>query len=97
MLDLFQGRKLLLPFCSGNTGIFVGQIKVLGIGVLNARLVTGLQREPLKKTLKLGKGCMQGCFAQLFSGLLPILCGQVLLECDGLLKVKCFKIAMPGI
>ena len=63
VLDLFQGRTLLLPFCSGNTGFLVGQVEILRIGILNARLVARLQCQPLEKTLKLGKGRVQSRLA----------------------------------
>ncbi len=70
IFDLLHGWKQLLPLCGGDAGILVGQIEIFGIGIFNTRLVTRLQRQPLKKAFKLGQGRMQGRLAQLLPGLL---------------------------
>ena len=97
VLDLFQGRYLLLPLSCSDAGVLVRQIEILGIGILQTRLVARLPRQPLEESLELRKCRMQGRLAQLLPGLLPLLLGKMFLEGNGLLKVKCLEISIPGI
>ena len=45
VLDLFQGRCSLFPLGGRNPSVLVGQIEILGIGVLKARFVPRLRLE----------------------------------------------------
>jgi hypothetical protein len=42
--------------CSGDPGILVGQIEILGIGILDPGLVAWLLSQPLKEAFDLGEG-----------------------------------------
>jgi hypothetical protein len=95
MVDLFKGRRLLVPFCGSDPGILVRQIEILGIGILETGLVSGLPCQPLEEAFELGKRRMQGRLAQLRPGLLSLLLGKMLLEGNGLLEVKCLEIPIP--
>jgi hypothetical protein len=86
-----------LPLGGCDAGVLVRQIEIVGIGILNARLVARLACQPLKEPLELGKCRMQGRLAQLFSGFLASLLGKVPLEGNGLLDVKCPEIPTPGV
>ena len=97
VLDLLQGRYLLWPLSCSDASILLRQIEVLGIGILQTRLVARLPRQPLKESLKLRKCGMHGCLVKFFPGLLPLLFGKMFLESDGLLKVKRLKVSIPGI
>ena len=51
--------------------ILVGQVEILGIGILNTRRVAWLQRQPLKEPLESGKGGMKGALLSFLPDLCP--------------------------
>jgi hypothetical protein len=63
VLDLFHGRRSLLSLGRRNPRVLVGQVEILSVGILNARLVAGLPRKPLEETFELRQSGVQSCLA----------------------------------
>ena len=91
MLHLFQCRRFLFPLSRGDAGVLLGEVEIVGIGILKARLVARLPGQPLEEVLQLRQCGVQGRLAQLLPGPLASLLGQMPLERNRLLKMKALK------
>ena len=80
--------------CDAN--ILLRQVEVIGIGVLQTRLVPGLTRKPVEESLQIREGPVQCCLAQLSAGLGVDLGRKPSFECDSLLEVECLEISIFG-
>ncbi len=88
---------MLLPPSRCNAHILFGQVEIVGVGILQARLVARLPGEPVKQPLDVREGGIQCCLVELLPGPLPHLLGQMPLERDGLLEVKRLEVTVFGI
>jgi hypothetical protein len=97
MLDLFQRRCLLLPSRRGDPSVFIREVEIFGIGILETGFVARLPCQPLKKALDLGESRMQGRLAQFLTGSLPSVLGKVPLKRNRLLEMERLEITIAGV
>jgi hypothetical protein len=97
MLDLLYGWSLLLSLSSGNAHVFIGQVEVLGIGVLKAGSESRLPSQPLEEAFQLCVIGIEGRFAQSLARLFGLLLGKLPLECNRLFGVKRLEVFVSRI
>ena len=86
----------MLPFGRGDPYILFGQVEVVGVGILKARLEPWLPGKPLKEALQIGKGGVGGGLTEFFSLPLTLLFSQVVFKRNRLLIVKRLEFTALG-